>query len=162
MIPLKSVHKDIKYLHIQAHTYRWVMVSLLYVRRIQVTRIHTSCPQVRDQRRDGGVTALAEDRNVVRRSRQRTGAPAELQATHSDGTSGRPWMTRRRQPWTSHSGTVEDQCQRTSREPAAGVMVRRRSGQSSDSESSSLHNDGLAQPAWPHHSPASTRVRRKT
>ncbi len=51
---------------------------------------------------------------------------------------------------------------RTSREPAAGVMDRRRSGQRSDSESRSMRTAGLGQPAGPRHSPAPTGVRRGT
>jgi hypothetical protein len=55
---------------------------------------------------------------------------------------------------------VEDRRRRTSREPAAGVMDRRRSGQCSDSESRSLRTAGLGQPAGSRHSPAPTEVRR--
>jgi hypothetical protein len=55
---------------------------------------------------------------------------------------------------------VEDWSRRTLREPAAGVMDRRRSCQSSDSESRTA---GLAQqPAEPCHSPTPTEVRRGT
>ncbi len=57
---------------------------------------------------------------------------------------------------------VEDRSRRTLREPAAGVMDRRRSGQRSDSESRSLRTAGLGQPAGPRHSPAPTGVRRGT
>ncbi len=57
---------------------------------------------------------------------------------------------------------VEDRSRRTSREPAAGVMNRRRSGERSDSESRSLRTAGLGQPAGPIHSPAPTGVRRGT
>ncbi len=57
---------------------------------------------------------------------------------------------------------VEDWSRQTSREPAAGVMDRRRSGQRSDSESRSLRTAGLGQPAGPRHSPAPTGVRRGT
>ena len=57
---------------------------------------------------------------------------------------------------------VEDRSRRISREPAAGVMDRRRSGQRSDSESRSLRTAGLGQPAGPRHSPAPTGVRRGT
>jgi hypothetical protein len=49
---------------------------------------------------------------------------------------------------------VEDRSRQTSREPAAGVMDRQRSGQSSDSESRSLRTAGLGQPAGPRHSAA--------
>ena len=80
--------------------------------------------------------------------------PAELQATQ--------WRLRwrtgdvaRRRRWRTGS-------RRTSREPAAGVMDRRRSGQRSDSESRSLRTAGLGQPAGPRHSPAPTGVRRGT
>jgi hypothetical protein len=64
---------------------------------------------------------------------------------------GRPVLLRRRS-YRRHSGgdwrrraavPVEDRSRRTSREPTAGVMDRRRSGQRSDSESRSLRTAGL-------------------
>ncbi len=65
--------------------------------------------------------------------------------------------------WRRRAGVlVEDRSRRTSREPAAGVMDRRRSGQSLDLESRSLRTAGLGQPAGPRHSPAPTGVRRGT
>jgi hypothetical protein len=63
---------------------------------------------------------------------------------------------------TSRGGAGGGPGRRTSREPAAGVMDRRRSGQSSDSESRSLRTAGLGQPAGPRHSPAPTGLRRGT
>jgi hypothetical protein len=57
---------------------------------------------------------------------------------------------------------VEDRGRRTWKEPAAGVMDRRRSGQSPDSESRSLRPAGLAQPAGPPHSSAPNGLRRGT
>ncbi len=70
---------------------------------------------------------------------------------------GEDWRRRAAAP-------VEDRSRRTSREPAAEVMDRRRSGQRSDSESRrrSLRTAGLGQPAGPRHSPAPTGVRRGT
>jgi hypothetical protein len=67
------------------------------------------------------------------------------------------------QDWRRRAAApVEDRSRRTSREPAAGVMDRRRSGQSLDSGSWSLHTAELGQPAGPRHSPAPTGVRRGT
>ncbi len=87
-------------------------------------------------------------------------AAAELQATQ--------WRLRwrtgdvaRRRRWRTGAGGHRGS-RRTSSEPAAGVMDRRRSGQRSDSESRSLHTAGLGQPAGPRHSPAPTGVRRGT
>jgi hypothetical protein len=78
----------------------------------------------------------------------------ELQATHS-GAPVADWRRRAAAP-------VNDLSRRTLREPAARVMGRPRSGQSSDSESLSLCTAGLEQPAGPRHSPAQTGERRGT
>ena len=121
----------------------------------RATRIHASDSLYAwawYQRSGGGAAALAEDQG-----------PAELQATHGGGTGGGPGTTRRQHRWRTGrcaAAPVEDRGRRTSREPAAGVMDRRRSGQSSDSESRSLRTAGLAQPAGPRHSPAPTGVGR--
>jgi hypothetical protein len=95
---------------------------------------------------------------------------AELQATHwrhrwRTGASGVTGYTVAApvEDWRRCAAApVEDRSRRTSREPAAGVMDRRRSGQSSDSENRSLRTAGLGQPAGLRHSPAPTGVRRGT
>jgi hypothetical protein len=87
-----------------------------------------------------------------------TAPEAELQATHrrlqyrTADVVRRRWRTRACgvtgytvaapvEDWRRRAeAPVEDRSLRTSREPAAGVMDRRRSGQSSDSESRSLHS----------------------
>ncbi len=97
-------------------------------------------------------------------------AELQLEATH--------WRHRRRtgaggvtgytvaapvEDWRRRAAApVGDRSRRTSREPPAGVMDRRRSGHSSDSESRSLRTAGLGQPAGSRHSPAQTGVRRGT
>jgi hypothetical protein len=102
--------------------------------------------------------------------------PAELQATQwrlrwrtGDVAQRRRWRTGAgtvaapMEDWRRRAAApVEDRSLQTSREPAAGVMDRRRSGQRSDSESRSLRTAGLRQPAGPCHSPAPTEVRRGT
>ncbi len=65
--------------------------------------------------------------DVVRRRRRRTRAGGVTVASY---TAAAPVVD-----WRRRAAPVEDRSQRTSREPAAGVMDRRRSGQSSDSES---------------------------
>ncbi len=97
-------------------------------------------------------------------------AAAELQATHQrhrwrTGAGGVTGCTVAApvEDWRRHAAApVGDRSRRTSREPAAGVMDRRRSGQRSDSESRSLHTSVLGQPAGPRHLPAPTGVRRGT
>jgi hypothetical protein len=98
----------------------------------------------------------------ARRGRRRMGVPGyklhsaaepvEDRRGRSGRTGGRP---RRRA-----EVPVEDRGQLASREPAAGIVDRRRRRQSSDSESRSLRTAGLAKPAGPRHSPATTGVRR--
>ncbi len=91
--------------------------------------------------------------DVVRHHRWRTGAGEVTGYTST--TPVKDWSRRA-------AAQVEDRSRPTSREPAARVMDRRRSGQSWDSESRSLCTAGLGQPAGPRHSPAPTGVRRET
>jgi hypothetical protein len=98
----------------------------------------------------GGAAALAEDQG-----------PAGLQATHGGGTGGGPGTTWRRRQWrtgTPRSGAGGGQGPADIK--GARGSDRRRSGQSSDSESRSLRTAGLARPAGPRHSPAPTGVGR--
>ena len=96
-------------------------------------------------------------------------AAAELQATHRrhwwrTGAGGVTGYTVAAlvEDWRRRAAAPVEDSRRTSREPAAGVMDWRRSGQRSDSESQSLHTAGLGQPAGQRHSPAPTGVRRGT
>ncbi len=85
--------------------------------------------------------------DVVRgRRRWRTGAGGVTSNTAAAPVED--WRRRAAAP-------VEDWSRRTLREPAAGVMDRW-SGQSSDSESRSLHTAGLGQPAGQHRSAGPT------
>jgi hypothetical protein len=104
------------------------------------TKIHTS--------QDIHEPGLRGRRRMERKSVWYAPGPGSRSPTRIRA-GGATRYTLRRCRWTTGTDAaaapVEDRGWRTSRQPAAGVMSRRRSGQSSDSGSRSLRTAGLAQ-----------------